>query len=255
MKKQLKILIPLPSYGFDPTEAAIPWKLLAENGFQITFATPFGVKAEGDRIMITGKGLKIFGKLLRAREDAVIAYNEMYNSKEFNNPISYIDIHSTDYDGILLPGGHDKGVKEYLESETLQSVISQFFSNDEKVGAICHGVVLLARSIDPVTNKSVIYNYKTTSLLKSQELLAYNLTKFWLDDYYLTYPELTVEDEVKSALKTNGQFVYGQKPIFRDTRANPKHGFSIRDKNYLSARWPGDIYNFTYSFINMLHRL
>ncbi len=248
-----KILIPLPSYGFDPTEAAIPWKILSENNFQIIFATPQGKKAEADRIMITGKGLGLFKQLLKAKKDAITAYKEMLVSIAFNNPIKYQDINEQDYDSIYLPGGHDKGVKEYLESTILQTVIPQFFLNNKKVGAICHGVILLARSKNPKTNKSVLYNYKTTSLLKSQELLAYTLTKLWLGNYYLTYPEKTVEEEVILALKNKNQFVLGPKPIFRDTMNNLKHGFVVRDKNYLSARWPGDIYSFTLAYVKMLN--
>ncbi len=253
MRNNKQILIPIPSYGFDPTEVAIPWKLLSENGLEITFSTPEGKKAEGDKIMITGKGLGVFKNLLKARKDAVSAYDLMLKSKAFNNPIKYNDIKETKFDSIYLPGGHDKGVKEYLESPILQNIIPLFFKNNKKVGAICHGIILLARSINKETSKSVIYEYNTTSLLKSQELLAYNLTKFWLKKYYLTYPEVTVEDEVISALKDRAQFLYGQKPIFRDTLINTKHGFFTLDRNYISARWPGDIYSFTLSYIKLLN--
>ena len=253
MKNKKQILIPIPSYGFDPTEVAIPWKLLSENGFEITFATPEGKKAKGDKIMITGERLGVFKNLLKARKDAVSAYNIMLECKEFNNPIKYSEIQENKFDSIYLPGGHDKGVKEYLESSLLQNIIPLFFKNNKKVGAICHGVILLARSINKETSKSVIYEYKTTSLLKSQELLAYKLTKFWLKDYYLTYPEITVEDEVISTLKDKSQFIYGQKPVFRDTLNNTKHGFFTIDRNYISARWPGDIYSFTLSYIKLLN--
>ncbi len=253
MKTKQKILIPIPSYGFDPTEVAIPWQMLSENGFQITFATPNGEKAKGDQIMLTGEKLGIFRVLLKARKDAIEAYHLMYLSEEFNTPIAYKEINENDFYSIFLPGGHDKGVKEYLESTVLQNIISLFFLNNKKVGAICHGVILLARSNDTKTNKSVIFNYNTTSLLKSQELLAYKLTKLWLKDYYLTYPKTTVEDEVISALENKSQFIYGKKPVFRDSLKNTKHGFFVRDKNYISARWPGDIYSFTLAYIEMLN--
>jgi protease I len=245
--------MPIPSYGFDPTEVAIPWKLLSENGFKITFATPNGKKGIGDKIMISGEGLGVFKNLLKARKDAVTAYHLMLKSIEFNNPIRYDEIQECKFDSIYLAGGHDKGVKEYLESPILQNIIPLFFNNNKKVGAICHGVLLLARSINKKTSKSVIYEYKTTSLLKSQELLAYNLTKFWLKDYYLTYPKTTVEDEVISVLKNKSQYLHGPKPIFRDTLNNTKHGFVTIDRNYISARWPGDIYSFTLSYIKLLN--
>jgi len=216
MPKAINILIPLPSYGFDPTETAIPWKILTKNGIKITFSTPNGISARGDEIMLTGKKLGIFKNLLKARNDGVAAYKLMSESNEFNHPIPYNEIEVSKYDGIFLPGGHDKGVIEYLESEILQNIIPLFFQKDKKIGAVCHGVVLLARSKDKNTNKSVIYDYKTTALLKRQELLAYNLTRLWLKDYYLTYPGMTVEDEVKSALKNQNNFISGSFPIFRD---------------------------------------
>ncbi len=251
VKNLLKILIPLPSYGFDPTEAAIPWKLL-KGRYQIFFATPNGKKAQADEIMVTGNGLKMWRRLLMARTDAVTAYAGMIRSKAFSSPMAYSSIDPDAFDALFLPGGHHKGVREYLESDILQGIVPYFFSGKKKVAAVCHGVILLARSKNPVTNKPVIHTRQTTSLLKSQELLAYNLTKFWLGDYYLTYPGTTVEDEVKSALKTAEQFQHGPKPVFRDTRKNLKHGFAVRDGNYVSARWPGDIYTLTHVFNTML---
>ncbi|RKZ99843.1 MAG: hypothetical protein DRQ47_10405, partial [Gammaproteobacteria bacterium] len=162
-----KILIPIPTYGFDPTEVAIPWKLITAKGMEIVFITPEGNKASADNLMLKGKGLGLWKPMLRAGQDAVKAYWEMEKSESFCNPLKYVDAQEEDFDAILLPGGHEKGVKEYLESETLQRLVVKFFDAQKPVAAICHGVVLAARSINPETNKSVIHNYKTTSLLKS----------------------------------------------------------------------------------------
>lgn len=247
-----KILIPLPSYGFDPTEVAIPWKIISRSNFEIVFITPDGKKATTDSIMLKGKILGIWKRVLAARNDAVVAYREMEKSDSFCNPLKYYDVKENNFDAILLPGGHVKDVKEYLESEVLQNLIVDFFNAQKPVAAICHGVVLVARSIHPDTNKSVLYNYKTTALLKSQELLAYNMTRLWLKDYYLTYPEITVEDEVKSVLSNNNNFLKGPTPLLRDDLNHLKRGFVVRDRNYLSARWPGDVYNFSLEFIKML---
>jgi protease I len=247
-----KILIPVPFYGFDPTEAAVPWKILSREGFTVVFATPEGSKASADRLMLTGERLGIWKPLLRARKDAVEAYGEMERDEAFSNPVRYADARAQDFDALLLPGGHDKGVREYLESEVLHSLVVDFFAAGKPVAAVCHGVVLAARSIDPETNKSVIHDYRTTSLLKSQELSAYRLTRYWLDDYYLTYPGLAVEDEVRSVLSDQGNFVRGSFPFFRDSLKHVARGFVVRDRNFLSARWPGDIYRFSLTFRSML---
>ncbi len=248
-----RVLIPIPSYGFDPTEVAIPWKQMFEKNIEIIFATPNGKKASADSIMLNGENLGFWKFLLRAREDAVMAYSDLEKNESFCNPLKYVDAQELDFDAIFLPGGHDKGVKEYLESKVLQNLVVDFFKSKKPVGAICHGVVLASRSINPETKKSVIYNYKTTSLLKSQEMLAYKLTKRRLKDYYLTYPNLTVEAEVKSTLSNINYFIKGSIPILRDSNKHLKRGFVVKDRNYLSARWPGDVYSFSQEFIMMLH--
>ncbi|MCK5774915.1 MAG: DJ-1/PfpI family protein [Bacteroidales bacterium] len=247
-----RIIVPLPSNGCDPSEVAIPWKILSDKGFEIVFCTPNGEKAITDQIMLTGKKLGLLKSVLAARQDAVAAYRELEISKAFNNPLKYSQAREEDFAAILLPGGHDKPVKEYLESEILQNLVANFFAKTKPIAAICHGVVLAARSKNADTGKSVLYNYKTTALLKSQEILAYNLTRLWMGDYYLTYPEITVEDEVTSALNSSTQFFQGPTPVLRDDLKHMSRGFIIRDRNYISARWPGDVYNFSLKFAEML---
>lgn len=247
-----KVLIPVPSYGFDPSEVAIPWKLLRQEHHEVVFATPDGRKAMPDACMLTGKGLGIWKSVLAARKDAADACIQMDSDSAFCSPLRYSDLEDTEFDAILLPGGHDKKVKEYLESSLLQRIVADFFAANKPVAAICHGVVLVARSKNNETGKSVIYDYKTTALLKSQERLGYNMTRLWMQDYYLTYPDITVEDEVRAALSDENNFIAGPKPILRDSPEKLGRGFVVKDRNYLSARWPGDVYTLSLAFIKML---
>lgn len=242
----------MPSYGADPTEVAIPWQLLSQKGYELTFLTPDGCKATPDAAMLNGNGLGIWRPLLKARKDAYDACSAMEQTPEFCSPSRYDAVSSESFDALLLPGGHDKGVREYLESEILQSLVVDFFEQRKPVAAICHGVVLAARSINPRTGRSVISDYETTCLLKSQEMAEFQLTRLWLKDYYLTYPDITVEDEVRGALENVEAFKAGPKPLLRDNLDHLARGFTVRDRNYLSARWPGDAYNFSLEFIQML---
>lgn len=245
----MRILIPLPRYGFDPTESSIPWKVLSRQGHTLVFCTPDAAPATADERMLTGKGLGLWRSLLQAREDAVESYREMSQSDEFQHPIHYQQI-SPDYaDALLLSGGHDKGMREYLDSPELQAIARHFLTSSKPVAAICHGVVLLSRSRNEA-GQSVLMDYKTTALLKTQELAAYYMTRLWLGDYYRTY-EATVEDEVKSNLRKADQFFSGPTPMARDTLQKPS-GFTVIDRNYLSARWPGDVYAFALTFGQML---
>jgi putative intracellular protease/amidase len=116
------------------------------------------------------------------------------------------------------------------------------------VAAICHGVLLAARSRDPATGRSVLYRRRTTCLPKYQEQGAYLLTFWLLGRYYRAYFAY-VEDEVKDALCDAKQFERGRLTMTsRDSETNSRPAFVVEDGNYVSARWPGDAYTFTRKF-------
>ncbi len=247
----MTILIATSTTDFDPTEVAIPWQILKKNGHDIVFATDTGEVGACDLRMLNGAEFGILKPLLIAQRPAQEAYCLMLQDNAFRNPVPYEKIQTNDFDALVLPGGHAKGVIPYLESKLLQSKIAEFFAGGKPVGAICHGVVAACRALDKETGKSVLFGRKTTALLNRQELLAYWLTKKRLGDYYLTYP-VTVEDEVTGTLQNKNDFIQGPTPILRDSESNPGRGFTIQDGNYLSARWPGDVYKFSTQFAKMV---
>ena len=141
-------------------------------------------------------------------------------------------------------------MRRYLESNQLQSAVTAFFARGRPIGAICHGVLLAARS-HRMDGKSVLYGKKTTALTKFMELTAWTLTCLYLRNYYRTYPT-TVEDEVRSVLAAPQDFIRGPVSAIRDSPDHLKVGFTVRDGKYLSARWPGDAHRFAADFASML---
>jgi protease I len=244
------VLVPIPTADFDPTEAAVPWQMLRARGIAVVFATPDGNPGQADERILTGRGLGVLAPVLRADANGRQAYAEMAASPEFLHPIAYAQARITDVDGLLLPGGHAPGMKPYLESTQLQSLVAAAFAARLPVGAICHGVVLAARSRDG-DGRSVLYGRKTTALTKPMELMAWSLTRAWLGDYYRTYPT-TVEDEVTASLAASGDFMRGPVSTRRDSVGRLEIGFTVRDGRYLSARWPGDAHRFATEFAGML---
>jgi protease I len=244
------VLIPLPRRDFDPTEVAIPAKVLREAGVRLTFATPDALVARCDERMLLGTGLGPLKPLLAADARARVAYSELESSDAFRRPLLWTAINPRDYDGLLLPGGHAPGMREYLESPVLQNVVRDFFAREKPVGAICHGVVLAARSLN-ANGHSVLRGRRSTALLRSQEYAAWLLTGSWLGRYYRTYPE-TVESEVKRNLASKAQFIAGPLPLLRDSPQDLSKGFALRDGNYVSARWPGDAHKFASEFLSVL---
>jgi protease I len=245
-----KILIPIPSTDFDPTESAVPWQALTAAGHTISFATPDGLPGAADPIMVTGKGLGPLAALLMNDANGRQAYARMAQSAEFLAPLRYSDVRSADFDALLLPGGHAPGMRPYLESATLQKQVAEFFAANKPIAAICHGVLLAARSPN-AAGRSVLYGRKTTALTKTLELSAWALTALWMGRYYRTYAQ-TLQDEVQSMLANPKDFIPGTPALRRDGPDNFTPGFTVRDGNYLSARWPGDAHRFAAEFVNML---
>jgi protease I len=241
--------MPLPSRDFDPSESGIPWRLLSARGHDFVFATPDGAAAEADPRMVTGEGLGILAPVLRADRNGRSAYEAMTKSPEFRAPISWAAIPGTGFDALLLPGGHAKGMVPYLESASLQALVAACFAAEKPVAAICHGALLAARS-KTASGRSVLHGRRTTALLRSQELLAWTLTRLYLDDYYRTYPT-PVQDEVKATLARPEDFETGPMAVSRDTPDRPD-GFAVIDGYYVSSRWPGDAHAFSLAFASIL---
>jgi len=246
-----RVLVPIPASDFDPTETAVPWRILGEAGHRCVFATPEGAPGAADERMLRGTGLGVWKPLLMAAADARADYARMAQAGEFVKPLAWRDIDAREFDALLLPGGHAPGMRPYLESTLLQEATARFFAEGKPVAAICHGTLLAARSRGDDA-RSVLYGRKTTGLPRSMELLAWNLTRLYLGDYYRTYP-LTVEEEVRTALRAPQDFDAGPPALRRDTAARPRIGFTVRDGNYLSARWPGDAHRFGLELTDMLN--
>jgi putative intracellular protease/amidase len=281
-----RVLVLLPARDFDPSEAAVCWRVLVNAGHAVHFATPDGKPATADDMMLTGQGLDpwgvipllrqlpLIGLLMRANRDARTAYAQMIANPDYLSPQRWETVDAAAYDGLLLPGGHRaRGMRDYLESKILQNIVVSFFEAEKPVAAICHGVLLAARSISKRTGRSVLWGYQTTTLTWAFENSAWSVarfTRFWDPNYYRTYLEqagqpkgyMSVQQEVTRALADPKDFRdvpkddphYRRKTsgLVRDTIDDETPAFVVRDRNYVSARWPGDVHTFAKTFAGML---
>jgi putative intracellular protease/amidase len=226
----MQVLVPLPDRDFDTTEVAVPWRLLTDAGHTVTFATEAGGQAPAC-----------------AGPEAVSFYRQLAASPSFADPVSWQTVEVGRFDGLLLPGGHAPGMRQYLGSLELQHRVAEFWTLGRPVGAICHGVLVLARSTDPATGHSLLAGRRTTCLPKYLERSAYAATAWRLGRYYRTYPAY-VEDEVRLNLDDPAHLERGPRTFRRGTAADDRHAFVVEDGTYLSARWPGDAYLFARRF-------
>ncbi|WP_428311995.1 type 1 glutamine amidotransferase domain-containing protein [Hydrocarboniphaga sp.] len=279
------VIMPLPSRDFDPSEAAVSWQRLVQDGHRVRFATPDGKPASADPLMLTGEGLdlwgfipllkkfKLLGLVLRANADARRAYRAMQRDAEFLAPLRYDALAVADFNGLLLPGGHwSRGMREYLEDTRLQAFVGAFFDSGKPVAAICHGVVLAARA-RRADGRSALHGKRTTALTWKLESSAWSLMRFlgrfWNAAYYRTYSEArgeprgyrSVQAEVTRALASPADFQDApagdfrkSSGLFRDSNVDGRPAFVVIDGTYVSARWPGDAHSFAARFSQLVAR-
>jgi len=280
------VLMPLPACDFDPTEVAVSWRILSDAGHDVVFATPSGQPGEADDLMVTGRGLDLWGavpllrnvtvvgRVLRADAAARRAYSALLGDAAFRSPLHWGAARRSDYDALVLPGGHRaRGMRDYLESLEVRQMAVDSFRAGKAVGAICHGVLVAARATEPATGRSVLHGHRTTALTWQLERRAWELagrTRFWDPDYYRTYVEepgqpagyMSVQQEVTRALAGPGDFVDVERGVpdyrrktsgrSRDTPTDSRPAWVVRDGAYVSARWPGDAHTFARTFAEVL---
>jgi putative intracellular protease/amidase len=257
-------------------EAAIPYKIFTEAGFDVHFATEQGKSPRCDSKMLYG----IVGALLGANREAKAAYHSMIASDSnvagsINKPHAWTSpaFSLAEYDLVFLPGGHDKDVRQIIDSSKMHDLLADFFPKTRRsntspkrtLAAICHGVQVLAftpantspkRTLAPICrgvqvpaftpandttstgkNKSIIHDAKTTALPAFMEESIFWLTRLFLGDYYKTYGygSKSVQKFVEDGLDDPKQFV-------KRRSWNVSAPFIVEDEtyNYVTGRFPPD---------------
>lgn len=246
------VLFLLPASDYDPTECAVPWQILTQAGWDVQFATPDGQPAYADSRLVT-TGFGVMSPLFMTRKRDLKAYAQMTQHPAFKSPLRYEEVKVDEIQGLLIPGGHAKGVKTLLDSPLAQNIVNDAFRAKLPMAAVCHGVLLLARTRNADTGNSWLHGRKVTALPAWMEYFAYYTTRFWLGDYYRTYPE-SVEHEVKNGLAASADFRQGMWLPYRDAPGGGGPVNVVVDDHLVTARWPGDCYTFGEAFKALLLR-
>ncbi|QXI31040.1 DJ-1/PfpI family protein [Pseudomonas vanderleydeniana] len=232
------ILVLLPHSDYDPTESSVPWQYLHRAGIEVRFATPTGAVAHADPRLVE-QGFGPLNPLLMTRKPDLESYRAMLSDPHFQHPMAYADVDPTQFAGLL-------------DADAAKRIALHFFKAGKPIASVCHGPLLFARTLDPETGRSVLYGRKVTGLLSvTMELAAWMITAPWLGRYYRTYPQ-TVEAEIKATLASPGDFIAGPPALLRDSASRPERGFTVRDGNLLTARWPGDCHRLAAEWLRML---
>ena len=128
-----------------------------------------------------------------ATQEACEAYSAMKNDITGTKPLAWTDPEFTleSYDLVFLPGGHEKGVRQLIDSTIIHKHLAQYFPSTlrpstKTVAAVCHGVLVLAESTLS-DGMSVLHDATTTALPGMMEQGIFWATRPFLGDYYKTY--------------------------------------------------------------------
>jgi len=123
-----------------------------------------------------------------AKKAAVEMYRKMKESQECKTPLAWsADSFSLlPFDLVFFPGGHEKSVRQIIDSQSLHSHVAAYFPSTKKPGkkamaAVCHGVMVLSRT-KREDGKSVLFECDTTTLPARFEQVAYWGTRAFLGD-------------------------------------------------------------------------
>ena len=128
-----------------------------------------------------------------ATAEACKAYDEMRQVVSIQSPHSWTSqgFSFEPYNLLFFPGGHEKSVRQVLDSTVVRRLVAEYFPSITKpsshcIAAICHGVLAVSESTFQ-NGKSVLHDVTTTTLPATFEATAYWGTRAWLGDYYKTY--------------------------------------------------------------------
>jgi hypothetical protein len=117
----------------------------------------------------------------------------MSATPEFQHPLSWssLDFTLEPYNLVFLPGGHEKGVRQLIDSPIIHKHLASYFPatvkpSPKSVAAVCHGVMVLSET-EGADGKSVIHECATTALPARFEQVAFWGTRVFMGDYYKTY--------------------------------------------------------------------
>ena len=117
----------------------------------------------------------------------------MTQSPEWTSPLAWTaDGFSLDaYDFVFVPGGHEKSVRQLIDSPVVHRLLVDYFPKTAKpsakaIGAVCHGVLVLSEAKD-ADGRSALHDATTTALPAMFEKIAFWGTRAVLGDYYKTY--------------------------------------------------------------------
>ncbi|MFD4636304.1 type 1 glutamine amidotransferase domain-containing protein [Lentzea sp. NPDC058436] len=127
--------------GYWPEELSTPYQVFADAGFDITLATPGGVKPTPDP---AGFDPEHHGG---SAEEAQRVRLHLESIGQRHTPLALEDLDVTDFDVVFVPGGWGP-MEDLAVSDTFGALLRRFTEAGKPVAAVCHGPAALLPARD-----------------------------------------------------------------------------------------------------------
>ncbi|EPY50195.1 hypothetical protein SPOG_00956 [Schizosaccharomyces cryophilus OY26] len=188
--RTLKMCIVLPDTGYDVTQVCDSWHYFLKQGYMVHFATLTGNVAQADQRLLGGFKSWFFG----ATAETCRLYERMSTTTEFLKPLSLSSESFTfnTYDLVLIPGGQDPAVLEFVQCSRLSFLLSDYIplcsraSGNHVLGTIAQGAIAVhcaAPNLQIKSTTTPLYMERTSYLLGVSNPSAYASTLIPADKY------------------------------------------------------------------------
>jgi putative intracellular protease/amidase len=188
--------------GFHLSEAAQPWKVLTDAGFDIDFATPTGGAAPIDP---SSRDMDIDANKAFLSDERV--------SKMLERTPAIKSMTLSDYDAIYFPGGHGT-MWDFPENQDIQRSVRDMYESGKVVAAVCHGPAALINV--RLSNGRWLVDGKTLSTFTDEEERAVDkagTVPFLLGKRLEERgAKLRKADNFKKSVSVDGRLITGQNP-------------------------------------------
>ncbi len=206
MERRTRVLIALTSHselgdtgrstGFYASEAAEPWSVFKEGGFEVDLVSVAGGKPPVDGV-----------------DESDPDQQRFFAEAELDNTPTAADLKATDYDAIFYAGGHG-AMWDFPGDKALASLAAGIYENGGVVAAVCHGpagLVELRHSDGSylVDGKNVAgFTNSEENAVGLTEVVPYLLADALTAHGAIHHPAADFTDQVI----TDGRLVTGQNP-------------------------------------------
>jgi putative intracellular protease/amidase len=151
--------------GYWPEEFVTPHKIFTAAGFDVTLATPGGVRPVPDA---AGYSPEMNGGSAEAGQ-ALADYIEAAKS-EIDQVVNLDEVDVADFDLVFIPGGHGP-MEDLAVSEPFGTLLNDFYRAQKPIAAVCHGPagLLSAKNAD---GSWLFDGYRLTAFTNTEETQA-----------------------------------------------------------------------------------